>query len=70
MFKKLIINNALMYVYSDCKDEQISSYRKRTINLKEYKRLEKEFGEWFENYLEHEGPLLEKRNRIMKIEEA
>lgn len=65
-FKKLIINNALMYVYSDCKDEQISSYRKRTISIEEYKRLEKAFGEWFENYLEHEGPLLEKRNRLIK----
>ena len=66
IIKRLIINNALMYIYSDSKDEQVSAFRKRLVNYEEYQRLEKEFAEWFDNYIKHEGPMLDRSRRKIK----
>ena len=64
--KRLIINNALMYIYFDSEDEQVPAFRRRLVNYEEYKRLEKEFTEWFDNYIKHEGPMLDKSSRKIK----
>lgn len=66
VIKRLIIKNALMSIYCNSIDEQVPDTRKRRVNYEEYKRLEKEFAEWFDNYIKHEGPMLNKNSRKIK----
>ena len=56
--KKAITNNAMMYIYSACEDESIPAIRPRIVDAKEFKRLKDDFDNWFDNYKEIEGPLL------------
>jgi len=60
MIRKAIINNALMFVYSNQEDEGIMTVRPRVVNESEYKRVKNDFENWFSNYKEIEGPLLKR----------
>ncbi len=61
LVKELIVNHALMYVYSYDQDNDIPSLRPRTVNLEEYKRIKAEFEEWYSKYQAGEVPYLEPR---------
>ena len=56
--KKAIINNAMMYVYSIDEDVSVPDIRARIVDEKEFKRLKNDFDNWFVDYKEIEGPLL------------
>lgn len=57
MLRKAIVNNALMYIY---RDEKITTIRPRVVDEIEYKRVKDDFENWFNNYKEIEGPLLQR----------
>lgn len=56
--RNAIIKNAMLYVYSIKDDMSIPLVRPRIVDEKEYKRLKDDFDNWFENYKNIEGPLL------------
>ncbi len=58
MIKTAIVNNALLYVYSNDRDKTIPVIRHRIVDEREFKRLANDFDSWFFNYKEIEGPLL------------
>lgn len=59
MIRGAIVNNALMYIYSSREDDMVTNIRPRTVDEAEYKRVKKDFENWFNNYKEIEGPLLQ-----------
>lgn len=59
LLKRLIVEHALLYVYSSEKDGEIPSIRPRTVDLEEYKRVKSELEGWYEQYQEGEVPFLE-----------
>ncbi len=58
MCRKAIVDNALMYIYSNHEDPIIPILKPRVIDSQEFKRYKDQFDTWFENYREEEGPLL------------
>lgn len=61
-----IILNAQRYIYNSSPDEEIIKIRPRTVNMKEYRRIQKMYDEWHDNYKEKEGPLLNTDQKIIK----
>lgn len=61
LVKKLIVEHALMYIYSSEKDSKIPLLRPRKVDLEEYNRIQGELKEWYEQYQEGEVPFLENR---------
>ncbi len=58
MIRTAIIENAMLYVYSNNEDKGVASIRSRTVDEQKYKRIKNDFETWFDNYKEIEGPLL------------
>lgn len=59
LIKKMIVEHALMYVFSCERDEEISILRPRVIDLKEYERIKNEIEEWYKKYEDEEVPYLD-----------
>ena len=55
----MIVEHALMYVFSCERDEEISILRPRVIDLKEYERIKNEIEEWYKKYEDEEVPYLD-----------
>ena len=64
--KQAIINNAFMFIYSNCADEGIRTARERIVDLQEFQRIQNEFSGWYEKYKESEAPFLSKENQIIQ----
>ena len=62
--RRLITQNAFMYVFSNAKDETIPNYYKRSVDEVGYKRIQKEYDRWYDDYKEKEGPLLTSKPNI------
>ena len=62
--KKLIVDNAYMYVYAAEEDPEIHLYRKRIQDKDAYDKMCGEYDAWYENYKTLEGPLLTKNPEI------
>jgi len=65
LFKRLIVQNALLYVYSNMEDTTIQSIRPRCVDAQEAKRLRGEFDSWYRTYRENEAPHLQKKFRLV-----
>ncbi len=59
--KKLIVEHALMYIYSSEPDDDIPFIKPRITNPVEYKRIKTEYEEWYEKYIAEEVPFLSSR---------
>lgn len=59
--KKAIVQNGFFFIYNNYQDNDVQKIRTRTVDEKEYKRLEQEYGGWFDNYRDQEVPFLRKR---------
>lgn len=58
MLRKAIVDNSLMFIYSNNKNHDIPMMKPRLIDPQEYKRYTQQFDTWFEKYRAVEGPLL------------
>lgn len=59
VIKQAIVNNALLYIYSENEDPEIVNMRERLVSESEYKRVHDSLDRWHERYLEKEVPLLQ-----------
>lgn len=66
---ELILKNAHLGIYGYEEDDIIPTIRKRVVNEKEYKRVTKEFDEWYDTYKETEGTMLKSRDRRFDLEQ-
>lgn len=55
LIRELIIKNAFLYIYHKQCDEIIPQIRPRAVDKEEYKRLHREYNNWYESYLTQEG---------------
>ena len=58
LIKQAIVNNALLYIYSDHEDNDIVNMRSRIVSESEYKKVHASLDRWHANYLSEEVPLL------------
>lgn len=59
--KKIIINNAFMYVFSSNEDPNVETIRPRIVDREEYNRLNEELSKWHQQYIEEEVPILRQK---------
>lgn len=56
--KRIIIQNAFLYIYSKEVDQDIADIRPRCVNLKEFNRIKDEFANLHDMYVEDEVPMI------------
>ena len=59
--KRLIVKNALLYVYSNADDKCVVDLRERTVDRELFRQIEQGYSEMYDQYKETEAPLLRKR---------
>ena len=62
--KRVIVNNALMYVYSSCDDSEITAMRGRIIDKAGFQKFQNQYFRWYDIYKKDEAPLLSREKRI------
>lgn len=65
LFREMIINNAFLYVYSACADNEVQTIRPRVVDDEEATRIEHELEAWYDTYNEQEAPLLGNKVNIV-----
>lgn len=63
LIKRIIVEHAFMFVYASEEDDDIPKIRQRIVDLNEYERVENEYKEWYDKYMEKEVPFLESMNQ-------
>lgn len=59
LLKRVIVEHALINIYSVKKDHEVVSIRPRTVDLEEYQRIKRENEKWYDNYQKKEVPFLQ-----------
>lgn len=63
LVKQIIVEHAFMFVYASEEDDDIPTIRPRIVDRNEYERVDKEYKEWYDKYLEKEVPFLETKKQ-------
>ena len=64
--REAIVNNALMYVYSDFEAPSVLTIRNRVVDAMEFERQRVQYAEWYAKYKTDEAPLLTSSRKIKR----